>query len=82
MSSKSILVVDDDSLIRSFLYEDLTRRKYNVETAESVEQALKIMKNERFDVIVSDIRMEKISGFDFLEIVREVFGVEICYILP
>ncbi len=68
MSGKRILVVDDDSLIRSFLHEDLTRRNYEVETAESVEQALKIMKTGPFDVILSDIRMEKVSGFDFLEI--------------
>ena len=69
MSSKKILVVDDDSLIRSFLHEDMTRRKYEVETAESVDQALQIMKSDRFDVIISDIRMEDVSGFDFLEII-------------
>ena len=69
MSSKKILVVDDDSLIRSFLHEDMTRRKYQVETAESVDQALQIMKSDRFDVIISDIRMDAVSGFDFLEII-------------
>ncbi len=69
MSNKKILVVDDDSLIRSFLHEDMTRRKYQVETAESVDQALQIMKSDRFDVIISDIRMEDVSGFDFLEII-------------
>ncbi len=74
MSSKKILVVDDDSLIRSFLFEDLTRRKYEVETAESVEQALQIMKSDHFDVIISDIRMDNVSGFDFLEIIMRDFS--------
>ena len=69
MRSKKILVVDDDSLIRSFLHEYMTRRKYKVENEESVDKALQIMKSDRFDVIISDIRMDDVSGFDFVHIV-------------
>ncbi|MCJ7508917.1 MAG: sigma-54 dependent transcriptional regulator [candidate division Zixibacteria bacterium] len=64
---KRILVVDDDALMKEFLNETLTRKKYSVDLASTGEEALKMMKQKEYDVILSDIRMPKLGGMDVLK---------------
>jgi DNA-binding NtrC family response regulator len=66
-----ILVVDDDNLMREFLDETLRRSRYSVDLASTGDEALKKIKSREYDVILSDIRMPKMSGMELLKAVKD-----------
>ncbi len=65
-----ILVVDDEESLRGMLTELLTECGYVVATAASGEAALEQIRQSEFHVILTDIRMEKMSGIDLIRHVR------------
>ena len=68
---RSILVVDDEPEIRETLADILGRARHRVVTASSGRQALERMATERYDVILTDIRMPDLDGRAlYQEIVR------------
>ncbi len=72
-SNAHILVVDDDSDTRELLLEILGEEGYRVTTAADAEQALAISKQERFQVIISDMRLGvDQSGLDVLRAYKNV----------
>ncbi len=64
-----ILIVDDDSSIRNTLKEVLSRESYQVSTAGSGEEALKIMRETNFDLALLDLKM---IGMDGLSLMKEI----------
>jgi two-component system response regulator AtoC len=64
--NESILVVDDDALVRKTLSSILSTEGYVVETTENGKQALKAVKNGRFDVALIDIQLPDTEGVDLL----------------
>ena len=66
-----ILVVDDDKNTRLLLKAVLQAENYNVFTAENGEQALEVMDTEHIDLVVLDIMMPKMDGYEFTKILRE-----------
>jgi two-component system response regulator AtoC len=72
MSKRSILVVDDDTSVRSYLSEFLTSCGYTVECAESGDQAVaRLSAGFVPSVIVQDIVMPGITGIEVLESVKK-----------
>lgn len=71
MSKAKILVVDDDHLIRQALSFKLEKEGYSVKIANDGESALGMIESEKFDIIISDIMMPYISGFELLKILKE-----------
>lgn len=67
--SKVMLVEDDDAL-REVYSIRLTAEGYTIVTARDGEEALAIAVRERPDLVVSDVMMPKITGFDMLDILR------------
>lgn len=67
--SKVMIVEDDDSL-REIYAIRLTAEGYAVVSARDGEEALAVAVKERPDLIISDVMMPKISGFDMLDILR------------
>jgi DNA-binding NtrC family response regulator len=65
-----ILIVDDERSIRELLEIFLRKEGYEVQKAQSVTEALDLIKSTEFDLIVSDIRMPEMSGIDLLRHVR------------
>jgi DNA-binding NtrC family response regulator len=65
-----ILVVDDEALIRDFLREALTRRSYHVDQAEDGKQAKEVLKEQRYDMVVTDLKMPGVSGLDLLRFIK------------
>lgn len=61
-----ILVVDDESAIRAMLAEALALFDYEVETAANGVQALEKLKEGPFDMVLSDINMPRMGGFELL----------------
>src|SRR5215471_1651481 len=66
----NILVVDDERSIREVLQIFLKKEGFNVTAATNAEAALQLTKSTEFDLIVSDIKMEEMSGIDLLREVR------------
>lgn len=66
-----ILVVDDEAPIRD-LFEDLFRKEdCQAVTCATGEEALKILKNDTFDVVLLDIKLPGMSGLEVLKNIRE-----------
>ena len=65
-----ILVVDDEASLRGVLSDLLTEAGYSVETAESGEQALEKFRASGFHIVLTDIRMQKMSGIDLIRHIR------------
>ena len=63
----NILVVDDEKLIRNSLKRLLDKNNYQVTVAESVEQAVKFIENQVFDLILSDLRLPGAPGTSLIE---------------
>lgn len=70
--SKRILVVDDSVTMRDVLTQHLQSSDYMVSTANSGEQALEILKTERFDVIITDLEMPGLDGFALIRSISEL----------
>ena len=71
--SKRILVVDDDDSIRRLVARLLIRAGYEVESACDADDALETFcSNEKFDLVVSDVRMPGISGPQLVEKLRRL----------
>jgi len=67
-----ILVVDDDEQMRVALSATLKHLQYNATVAKDAKEALKYLKKERFDVILSDLKMPKIDGVEFLKEAKKI----------
>ena len=65
-----ILLVEDDQSLREIYGIRLTAEGYEIVPAGDGEQALALAVKERPDLIISDVMMPKISGFDMLDILR------------
>jgi predicted GH43/DUF377 family glycosyl hydrolase/CheY-like chemotaxis protein len=63
----SILLVDDDPVIRDVITKILAKAGYNVRSAPDGIDALMLIAQETFDVIISDIRMPNLNGLRLLE---------------
>jgi two-component system, chemotaxis family, sensor kinase CheA len=69
--TRNLLLVDDSHFFRNMLAPVLKAAGYEVTTATGADEALGRLKaGERFDVIVSDIEMPGMNGFEFAEAVR------------
>ena len=67
-----LLVVDDDPGMQVFLKEALEREQYAVSVKGSAEEALETLKDERFDLILMDVRLPGISGLDAVDEIQKV----------
>jgi len=66
---KKILVVDDEPDILE-LIKDILKSKYDVYTAKNVKEAVSILEKVKIDLIILDIMMPQIDGWDFLWMIR------------
>lgn len=67
----NILVVDDDKHTRMLMKAVLEAENYTVFMASNGEEALGVMDKEHIDLVVLDIMMPKMNGYEFTEIIRE-----------
>jgi CheY-like chemotaxis protein len=75
MKAHTILLVDDETPIRLLVGNRLRAVGYNVLEAADGEQALDLARNERPDLIVTDLQMPHMSGLEFLMHLRADPGV-------
>ena len=72
-----LLIVDDDDRIRELVKEYLTENNYIVSTANSAEEAKKMILNFKFDVIVLDVMMPGQAGFDMTNEIKKKSSIPI-----
>ena len=65
-----VMVVEDDASLREIYSIRITAEGYEVVSAGDGEEALAVAVREKPDLILSDVMMPKISGFDMLDILR------------
>ncbi len=66
-----ILVVDDESIAVENIAHTLKKEKYDVMTASNGQEALDLFQSTTFDLVVTDLKMQKMSGIQLLEEVRK-----------
>jgi len=70
MTQGSVLVVDDEEVIREVCDQILTGEGYFVTTAASGREALRLVSNNEYDAVVTDIMMPDMTGLELLEVIK------------
>ena len=71
MTRKKILAVDDDPLATGPLRQILAEKGYEVTTAENGDEALALLAREAFDLVLLDIAMPGLSGYEVCRRIRQ-----------
>jgi len=70
--SETVLVVDDEKALVNLSYEILTEKGYKVLTASSGKEAISIVKKEPIDLLLSDVIMPEIDGYELVSQVKRI----------
>lgn len=74
----NLLLVDDDPSLLKLLGMRLTSEGFNVTTAESGQEALRLLMREKIDLVISDLRMDEMDGMAlFVEIQKHQPGMPV-----
>jgi CheY-like chemotaxis protein len=68
---KAILVVDDSATVRKFVAASLNIKGFRVVTASDGVEAMELMPKEKFDLIITDLNMPDMDGYEFIRTVQE-----------
>jgi len=71
-----VLLVEDDNNLREIYEARLAAEGYEISTAKDGEDALAVAKQVKPDLIISDVMMPRISGFEMLDILRNTDGLK------
>ncbi len=71
-----VLLVEDDNNLREIYEARLQAEGYDIVSARDGEEALVVAKAEQPDLVISDVMMPKISGFEMLDILRNTEGLK------
>jgi DNA-binding NtrC family response regulator len=71
LKKMELMLVDDDEWIRDSMRIFFENEGCNLVTAETAEEALKIIKKQHFDIIIADLRLPGISGIKLFEYVQD-----------
>jgi len=75
MSVRAILVADDERHLRSALFTALTRLGHAVELAENGQEAVNKFQSQKFDLVITDLRMPALDGMGVLKAVKKLSPV-------
>ncbi len=73
----TILLIDDDKLMRRSLAFNLQQAGYTVSTAADAESGIEIIRQRRPDLVILDIGLPGMDGLDALKIIRDQMGVPV-----
>lgn len=73
--TKRLLIIDDEPDLRELLVDEFKRRGWDTFEADDGQSALRFIEENQADVVVSDIRMPRLSGIDLLKRVQAMQGV-------
>ncbi len=70
-ATKNILVVDDEQVMREFLADVL--EDFNVVKAADGDEAIEKLKTDRYDLIITDMKMPRVSGEEVVKFAKETY---------
>lgn len=71
MEKETILITDDDQSIREMLFDMIQIFGYDCNVASKAEEALKILDEGKFSIVISDIKMPEIDGISLTKLIKE-----------
>lgn len=72
MKNKRIMIVDNEEPICDLYKRVFLREGYSVEAFTDGAQAIERIKQQKFDLVLTDLKMPYIDGFDVIRMVREI----------
>jgi CheY-like chemotaxis protein len=76
-----ILLVEDDNNLREIYQARLAAEGYEIVAAKDGEEALVVAKKERPDLVIADVMMPRVSGFEMLDIIRNTEGLKDVHVI-
>ena len=73
MSGERILIVDDEDTIRNLFKDVLEDEGYSTATAANAGAALGLLADERYDLVVTDLKMPGMGGIEFIQRIKEQY---------
>ncbi|MEW6455550.1 MAG: PAS domain S-box protein [Acidobacteriota bacterium] len=73
MKRENILIVEDDSVFREMVYDMVKTLGYDCSLAKDGIEALKIIKNERFSLLITDLLMPEMDGIELMKEAKKIF---------
>lgn len=73
MKSAHILIIDDETIARENLEHVLRKEGYQTTAVENGLEALKELKKQEFDLVMTDLRMQQVDGMQVLERTKELY---------
>jgi CheY-like chemotaxis protein len=73
MMTRRILVVDDETYVRDLLARVLKRRPYDVDLAADADEALGLLAEHHYDLLLTDVVMPGMDGFELLRLVKAAY---------
>ena len=73
MDKFKIMVIDDEKIVGDMAKLSLEKEGYHVETFLNAEPALARIREEKFDIVVTDLKMKGIDGMEVLKTVRKLY---------
>jgi putative nucleotidyltransferase with HDIG domain len=70
MQKEKILIIDDEYFILQLSRDILTKSNYNVKTASDGREGIRLLESDKFDLVLTDIKMPGISGLDIIRHLR------------
>lgn len=81
MSRAKILVIDDEDIVRTSCSRALAPEGYEVKLAKNGLEGMNMIKGEKFDVVLTDLKMPDMDGIEVLRKIKEEWpGVEVIII--
>ena len=73
----TILIVDDDLSIRRVLKEFLNSKGFETHTAPLAEEAIEILNETNFDLVITNIRMPGMNGLELTRLIKSRYGSDV-----
>ena len=70
---KQIVIIDDEKIVCNMVQRILTQEGYEVESFTDSTQALERIRNKKFDLVITDLKMENVDGMDILKEVNTLY---------
>jgi DNA-binding NtrC family response regulator len=73
MNKRSIVIIDDELLIRDLLYDFFSERNWQVSVYESADKCLEALRSRSYDVALVDIKMSEMDGLSLAAKIRDIY---------
>lgn len=74
MDKYKLLAVDDELLIRDLLYDYFVTKDWEITVAEGGKKAINLLKEDEFDVVLTDLKMPDMNGMELTGRIRDLYG--------